>query len=392
MDFILYMKLLTKEEFVKRFTQRYPERRYDFSDSVYVNSKVLMDVKCLEHGAFKIRPVDLINGYGCPYCGGTKKYSTKEFIEKATRVHNGFFEYKHTEYKGSGEKLIVTCPVHGDFVVKANNHLNGANCQKCRREGIKHKITKLPKVNSSTKRLTTETFIEKANLVHSNFYSYEKTKYERSNKKLIVTCPIHGDFSITPNHHLSGRGCSYCGKNKQLTTDEFIEKANNIHEHKYLYFKTVYTKTHNDVIITCPEHGDFLQSPANHLKGQGCPKCNESKLEKIVMEYLSKHNIQYKHEAKFVWLKSKRNMRLDFFLPYYNAAIECQGIQHFSLKGFVKKQENLNEIKKRDELKKNLCEEHGIKLFYFSNLGISYPYHVYENIELMFNDIKQYKN
>lgn len=57
-------------------------------------------------------------------------------------------------------------------------------------------------------------------------------------------------------------------------TNCFITKAINIHKNKYMYDKVIYTNNKNKVIITCPYHGDFLQTPANHLQGQTCPKCN----------------------------------------------------------------------------------------------------------------------
>jgi hypothetical protein len=77
-------------------------------------------------------------------------------------------------------------------------------------------------------------------------------------------------------------------------------------------------------------------------------------------------------------------LELDFYLPEYNAAIECQGIQHFVDKHFF---EPLEKIQERDSRKLKLCKENGIKLLYYSNLGISYPYFVYENKESLLNDI-----
>jgi len=37
-----------------------------------------------------------------------------------------------------------------------------------------------------------------------------------------------------------------------------------------------------------------------------------------------------------------------------------------------------------------LCLKHGIKIFYYSNLGIEYPYKVYEDFNKMIEDIKNY--
>jgi len=69
---------------------------------------------------------------------------------------------------------------------------------------------------------------------------------------------------------------------KRLTTDEFIEKAMIIHGGKYNYDKTVYVNNHTKVIITCPNHGDFEQTPNAHNIGEGCSKCKVDKLKKII--------------------------------------------------------------------------------------------------------------
>jgi hypothetical protein len=64
------------------------------------------------------------------------------------------------------------------------------------------------------------------------------------------------------------------------TTEKFIEEATIKHNGKYTYLKTIYTGAHRKTIITCDDHGDFYQTPRNHLfgrggKGQGCPKCGD---------------------------------------------------------------------------------------------------------------------
>jgi hypothetical protein len=49
--------------------------------------------------------------------------------------------------------------------------------------------------------------------------------------------------------------------------------SEHLHKNKYSYKKSIYKDTHKKVIIICPEHGEFLQSPEHHLKGNGCKKC-----------------------------------------------------------------------------------------------------------------------
>ena len=54
---------------------------------------------------------------------------------------------------------------------------------------------------------------------------------------------------------------------------QFLNKARSVHGDKYGYDKVEYYGVHTKVCIICPEHGDFWQSPGNHLHGNGCPKC-----------------------------------------------------------------------------------------------------------------------
>lgn len=61
-------------------------------------------------------------------------------------------------------------------------------------------------------KLTTKTFIEHAMKKHNGKYSYEKTVVVDRNKPVIITCPEHGDFLQTPRDHISGKGCHECGK------------------------------------------------------------------------------------------------------------------------------------------------------------------------------------
>ncbi len=72
---------------------------------------------------------------------------------------------------------------------------------------------------------------------------------------------------------------------KRLTTQQFIDKAQAIHQNpdgspKYDYSKTVYVNSHTKVTIICAKHGEFEQTPANHLQGHGCRKCSLFKTTK----------------------------------------------------------------------------------------------------------------
>lgn len=123
-----------------------------------------------------------------------------------------------------------------------------------------------------SKRKTTSEFISQAQVVHGNQYDYSKVTYVNSNTKVCIICPIHGEFLQTPDAHIRGQHCPKC-MGKDVTTGSFVGKARLKHGNKYDYSKVRYTNNSTKVCIICPEHGEFWQTPANHLRGSGCPEC-----------------------------------------------------------------------------------------------------------------------
>lgn len=136
-----------------------------------------------------------------------KAWTTEHFIEKAKEKHGEKFDYSLVEYIDSYTKVKIICPKHGVFLQAPKEHLR-CDCPKCSNESRASKNTK--SLNS---------FIEKANIVHNNFYKYSKSIYKGSKVKLIVTCPIHGDFEVTPDNHLHGRKCPDCAKEAYKQTN-----------------------------------------------------------------------------------------------------------------------------------------------------------------------------
>ena len=128
--------------------------------------------------------------------------------------------------------------------------------------------------------MTKEEFIEKARKVHGDKYDYSKVDYVNAKTKVCIICPIHGEFWQTPDNHLQGKKCYKCA-NKNMTTEDFILKARKVHGDKYDYSKVDYVNTKTKVCIICPKHGEFWQMPNSHLCGSGCILCSYDKLHEI---------------------------------------------------------------------------------------------------------------
>ena len=267
------------------------------------------------------------------------------------------YDYSKIEYKGNKTKVCIICKEHGEFWITPSNILNGRGCKHC-------KFDKLRTYFSSSK----DEFITKAIEVHSGKYDYSKVEYVNSQTKVCIICPKHGEFWQTPNIHLRGGGCKKCSTIKvhdlqKSTTEQYIERAREVHGNKYDYSKIEYKGNKTKVCIICPIHGEFWQNASSHLQGRGCSLCNKSHLEKYVKNILEENNINYIQEKSFSWLDKKR---LDFYLPEYNIAIECQGKQHFKKMIFFDKGDPFHNRIKRDKMKKQLCNEHGIRILYFT--------------------------
>jgi len=206
-------------------------------------------------------------------------------------------------------------------------------------------------------------FIQKANTVHPlKKYGYTKVNYVHSKTKVIIICPIHGDFEQTPNSHLQGKGCPECAiYTKTKDAEQFIKEAIGKYGDKCSYTKVDYKNNYTKVTITCRIHGDFKQIPIDHLRGHGCPKCTHiiSKSETIWLDSL---NIEPKYRQAKIKI-GKKNIRADAYVPETNTVYEFHGkFWHGSPKHF-----NQNDINPRTKTtygelyKKTLDRENLIK-------------------------------
>lgn len=373
-------KRKTTEEFIVDAIKVHQDK-YDYSKVEYINSNTKVCIICPEHGEFWQSPSKHINGQGCPKCGFIKSSDNKsstneEFIKRAKEIHKDKYEYSKTFYVNSNTKVVIICKKHGEFEQIPYHHLKGHGCPKCRNEMYSRKYTS-----------NTEEFIKKAKEIHNNKYDYSKVKYQDWKTKVCIICPEHGEFWQTPNNHLHGFGCQSCGGKKKLTSEEFINKAKAIHCARYDYSQVKYVNAKSKVLINCKTHGVFRQTPNKHLKGEGCPLCNSSKLENSIRVLLKNNDIEYEEQKKFDWLGLQR---LDFYLPDYNIAIECQGIQHFETIEHFGGKNGFNERKERDERKYRLCEENGIKILYYANCRYNSSYELITDEKELIKTIKCY--
>lgn len=269
------------------------------------------------------------------------------FIEKAKKVHGNKYDYSLVNYTQSKNKIKIICPEHGLFEQRASGHLSGYGCSKC-----SHK----------KQALSINDFIEKAKKVHGDKYDYSNSVYLNYDTKIKIICSEHGVFEQTPNNHLKGGHCENCSFIKRRHNFIFIEKAKKVHGDKYDYSLVNYITSHIKIDINCEKHGVFKQTPHNHLKGHGCPACNQSKGEEKVSEFLKSKNIIFLPQHRFKDCVDKIPLPFDFYLPDYNTCIEFNGIQHYKPKEYFGGEDGFKNQQKKDKIKSQYCKEKNITL------------------------------
>jgi very-short-patch-repair endonuclease len=278
------------------------------------------------------------------------------FLEQANQIHKFKYNYDFARehYKGAFIKIKILCPKHGLFAQTPDKHINQKQgCYLC---GLEK--------NSANLIMSQEIFISKAKEVHSNLYDYSKTIYNGANNKVVITCKIHGEWKQTAMSHLKGHKCPKCTKNISLSKEEFISKAMIKHGNIYDYSEVIYKNAHSKVKIICKIHGEFAKTPSDHIYslGKGCPKCKESKGERIIRLFLEANQIEYIYQKRFTQCTYNQPLPFDFFLVEYNTLIEYDGRQHFIPFEKWGGLQALELQKTKDIIKTNFALNNGFKL------------------------------
>lgn len=208
----------------------------------------------------------------------SKRLTTEEFIIKANSVHNNKYDYSLVEYVNNHTKVKIICKEHGVFEQIPNSHLLGRGCSRCSAE-----------LRNDSLRMTKGEFLERANKIYGDKYTYNLCNFENSHSKIEIICPAHGSFFMVAFSHLAGYACKTC-KGRSFDKSSFVEKSSKLHEDRYDYSLVEYKNALTKVKILCKKHGLFSITPNSHLNGCGCPKCG----------VISRSNIQRSTNEEFI--------------------------------------------------------------------------------------------
>ena len=295
---------------------------YNYDKVKYETAHSRVTITCPEHGDFAQLAYTHTAGTRCPECSASsrakkKLLTTKEWARRAMLKHEGRYDYSQSEYTGLIAKVKIVCPTHGEFEQAAGNHMNGAGCPRCGKHS-----GKISRTHSFAE------FKELSNLRHEGRYIYPEQVYTNNKIPVTIKCPEHGVFKQRPDTHLRGSGCPECGNaakgtKAQLGVSEFLKRANEVHNGLYEYVG-LYKGMHVNTTIECAVHGLFKQTPSNHLKGAGCPRCvsHVSKAEDAIYNWIK----EFAPDAVQSDRTQIKPLELDIWIPSKNIAIEYHGL------------------------------------------------------------------
>lgn len=139
--------------------------------------------------------------------------------------------------------------------------------------------------------VTTESFIAEAKEIYGDRYDYSKVDYKNRDHRVVVTCPVHGNFQVYAREHLDGKGCPKCEKG-----EKFIAKLQEKFGDKFGLDEFVYENSTSLVTLICPIHGAFSRLPNQILSYKcGCPECGND-LQRLLQEQAHLDAIEHKEE------------------------------------------------------------------------------------------------
>lgn len=349
---------IDKDEFIRRSTEKH-NGNYDYSSVDYKGLQEYVDIICPEHGVFRQRASEHMNGAGCKKCAIEKSRKTFNDLEtikqKIKEIHGERYDYDFSNYKGGKSTLKIKCEKHGWFDQTVSYHLRGSGCPKCAIEK-----------NTELKRHKQEDILKRIDKIYDGQYEIKNFEYKRIGQYVDVLCKKHNhNFRTTVGNLLHGHGCPMCGLEKysekrSFTFDDFLQRAKEMHGDKFEYDKDSYTNFQSPVGIYCKEHKRwFSQIARNHANGQiACPSCysTKSRGEEQLFQFV-KQICPDAIQSDRKLLKGTRcdGKEIDIYVPNKTLAIEYDGLYWHS------------EAKIKDDthrIKTECCAEKGVQLIH----------------------------
>jgi hypothetical protein len=187
-------------------------------------------------------------------------------------------------------------------------------------------------------------------------------KYYNNKTKLKWRCEKEHVWLAMPRNILEGTWCPKCYLNKKgyLNEIQIIAKKRGGE-----CLSERYHNSHSYLKFRC-QLGHIWEAKPNTIKnGHWCPYCSQGRSERICRKFFKTIFNKKFPQTKFEWLKNAEGnqMHLDGYNSDLKLGFEYNGKQHYKFVAhWFETEEKFESRKSDDELKKKLCEIHGITL------------------------------
>jgi hypothetical protein len=313
------------KEFIKRSKKKFGNK-YGYSKTEYKNNRFGVIITCKKHGDVTINPNSHLSGCGCNKCGReingkSHKYTTDEFVDKARSIYGDKYDYSKVVYEHSLKKVTVICPSHGAFQIRPSNHINNRQgCPDCGNESTGSK-------QKRTKEQFLSLVCKKNGFKNYQFSEVVDFKNKKQKVKVVCNRHgpyMKSTEDILESRYF---GCKSCRiEDDRHDTEIFVRRSSEAHSGRYSYEKSKYLKSHKKVTVTCPNHGPFSAKAYIHVAGGGhCPKCNpqHSAGQVEIMSFLKSLGVK---GAFMSYREVPEVTEIDVYCPERNIGVEFNGL------------------------------------------------------------------
>lgn len=335
----------------------------------YINSSIHILVRHNKCGnEWKTLYMNLLKGHGCPKCGksksGKKRKTDLEFKQQLMEKF-GEKTIALEEYETDKTKIKFRCNVcNKDFISTPNAIFNSMGCPHCAEMSRRKKRLKYSdkEFRDEVKRLTGEEYS-----LLSEYKTLETKVFMKHNK-------CGHEYFVRPVKFINGQRCPNCrgkriAKSKRKSQEDFEKQVMTMFQEEYTVvgeYKNAVTK----IKIKHNKCGNLWDVAAgSFLLGHGCPRCNSSKGEKIIEQYLKEQGIDYIPQYVFKDCRNILPLKFDFAVfenDKINFLIEYQGEQHYKPVDCFGGEHEFKKVVARDVIKQKYCKEKGLDLFLIS--------------------------
>lgn len=288
-------------------------------------------------------------------------------------------------YSGIHDKVKIKHNLCGNiWDIEPNSFINANHrCPKCQ--------AKIRAIHKSTDIVE---FLDKLNNIFPNEFEVIGKYINLTTKVEILHKPCNTSRLVLPDSLLRGRRCPLCaslqdkGYKFNKTHSDFVKIINDVYKDEYDILSE-YKNMKSKILVVHKSCGfEWSVNPDNFIRGHGCPKCSSNSIgENKIEKFLSKKDITYYFQQRFLDCRDKNPLPFDFGIPYEDGSwllIEYHGKQHYESVDFAGRgekwaKEQLKDQKKKDKIKLKYCQDNNMSLLII-------PYWQFDNIEKILAD------